>query len=283
MPRLSMENFWPYLLIPLAVYLLLLAILFFSQSRLLYYPNLPSRQLSAFPGSLGMAFETVELSADDGVKLHAWYLPVENPRATLLFFHGNAGNISHRLDSLKLFHDLQLSVLIFDYRGFGLSEGTPSETGTYLDAEAAWRYLTNDRAIPSRRIILFGRSLGGSIAAWMAARSDAMGLILESAFTSIPDLASGIYPFFPVRWLSRLRYDTLHHLQSVQAPVLVIHSRNDEIIPMSHGERLYAQASEPKRFLELNGGHNDGFLQSGSRYITGLEEFIESLVTERGL
>ena len=281
MPRWLPDNFWPYLLYPLALYLLLLLLLYFTQSRLLYYPNLPSRQLSVFPDSWGMAFESVEIVTGDGVTLHGWFIPAKSSRATLLFFHGNAGNISHRLDSLRLFHELQLSVFIFDYRGYGLSGGTPSEQGTYLDAEAAWRYLTKDRAIPAQRIILFGRSLGGAIAAWLAGRSDAMGLIVESAFTSVPDLASAIYPFFPVRWLSRFRYDTLHALQSVKMPLLVIHSRDDEIIPLSHGRKLYAQASPPKRFLEIEGGHNDGFLRSGKRYVYGLNAFIEPLAQQQ--
>lgn len=282
MPRWFPDNLWPYLLIPLTAYLVLLLLLYFSQSRLLYYPNLPSRQIAASPDSWGMAFESVEIVAGDGVKLHGWFIPAENSHATLLFFHGNAGNISHRLDSLRLFHELQLSVFIFDYRGYGLSGGTPTEKGTYLDAEAAWSYLTDSLATPPQRIILFGRSLGGSIAAWLASRSDAMGLILESAFTSVPVLASEIYPFFPVRWLSRFRYDTLHYLQSVTLPVLVIHSRDDEIIPISHGRKLYDQAAEPKRFLEIGGGHNDGFLRSGNRYTDGLKAFIEPLATKRG-
>ena len=281
MSRFSFDNLWPYLLIPLAAYIFLLAVLYFYQSRLLYHPNLPSRQLTALPDSMGMEFESVEFMAEDGVKLHGWYIPAGNPRATLLFFHGNAGNISHRLDSLKLFNDLQLSVLIFDYRGYGLSQGTPDEAGTYLDAEAALRYLTVHRAIDPRRIILFGRSLGGSIAAWLAARTDVMGLILESAFTSVSDLAAGIYPIFPVRRLSRFRYDTLHYLQSVKVPVLVIHSRGDEIIPVTHGRRLYAHAPEPKHFLEIDGGHNDGFLQSRSRYTKGLQDFIDALTVRQ--
>jgi len=277
MPRLPLENLWPYLLIPLIGYLLLLAMLYFTQSRLLYYPNLPSRQISAFPDSIGMAFESLEIIASDDVKLHGWFVAAENPRATLLFFHGNAGNISHRLDSIKLFSSLGVSVLIFDYRGYGMSEGSPSESGTYLDAEAAWRYLTRQLGVPSGQIILFGRSMGGSIAAWLAARNDALGLILESAFTSVPDLASEIYPIFPVRWLSRFRYDTLGYLRSVHSPVMVIHSKDDEIVPVAHGRRLYEQTTAPKRFLEISGGHNDGFLHSRERYLTELDKFIAEL------
>ncbi|MCP4283689.1 MAG: alpha/beta hydrolase [Gammaproteobacteria bacterium] len=277
----ELRNLWPYLLFPLGIYLLLLAALYFYQSRLLYYPNLPSRKISLLPDSQGMAFDSLEIITSDGIKLHGWFLPVEKPRVTLLFFHGNAGNISHRLDSLKLFNDLGVSVLIFDYRGYGLSEGTPSEKGTYHDAEAAWHYLTENLGVPSQRIILFGRSMGGPIAAWLAARTEATGLILESTFTSVPDMASEIYPFFPVKWLSRFRYDTLQQIRSISSAVLVIHSRDDEIIPFAHGHRLYERASEPKHFLEISGGHNDGFLQSESHYKKGLEAFIEYLISKQ--
>ncbi len=248
--------------------------LFLSQSRALYYPNLPSRDIDITPDHAGLDHETVEIITDDGIALHGWFLPARKPRATLLFFHGNAGNISHRLNSLKIFHDLNLDVLIFDYRGYGQSGGKVTEQGTYLDAEAAWRYLTEQRGTPPAEILLFGRSLGAAIAAYLAARHQAKGLILESTFTSVPDMASELYPFFPARWLSRFRYDTRGYLRSVSCPVLVIHSRDDELIPFHHGLQLYEAARPPKRFLELSGGHNEGFMTTGSRYLESLDEFI---------
>jgi uncharacterized protein len=182
---------------------------------------------------------------------------------------------------LRIFHDLGLSVLIFDYRGYGRSEGRPSEQGTYLDAEAAWVHLTVDREINPGNIVLFGRSLGGAVAARQAAVDTPAALILESVFTSVPDLAARYYRFIPVRLLSRFRYDTLAAVRKVSCPVLVIHSPNDEIIPYENGRRLYEAAGEPKSFLALRGSHNEGFLASGSQYVNGLEAFISSLPGQR--
>lgn len=260
-----------------AGYLLLCAFMFFMQSRLLYYPNLPSRELRSTPAAIGLDYQSITLTAGDLVRLHGWYVPAKKERAVLLFFHGNAGNISHRLDSLRIFHNLGLSVLIFDYRGYGRSEGKVNERGTYLDAEAAWRYLTEERQIRPGNIILFGRSLGGAIAARQAAGDTPAALILESVFTSVPDLAARYYPIFPVRLLSRFNYDTLEALRNGFCPVLIIHSHNDEIIPYENGLRLYEAAREPKSFLAIRGSHNEGFLTSGSLYVNGLDAFISSL------
>ncbi|RLJ21050.1 alpha/beta hydrolase [bacterium endosymbiont of Escarpia laminata] len=274
MPRFSLESLWPFVAIVVAVYGALLLILYFSQSRLLYYPNLPTRAIMATPDQVGLGFETIALTTDDGITLHGWFLPVEKPRATLLFFHGNAGNISHRLDSLEIFHRLGLAVLIFDYRGFGRSEGRPTEAGNYRDAEAAWRLLTEQRQIPPEDILLFGRSLGAAVAARLATSHPARALILESAFTSVPDMAADLYPLLPVRWLSRFQFDTKAYLESVTCPVLIVHSPDDEIIPFKHGQLLYQAARQPKWFLEIGGSHNMGFLQSGNSYREGLERFI---------
>lgn len=260
-----------------AGYLLLCAVLYFMQSRLLYYPNLPSRELVATPSAIGLEYQSVTLTAGDGVRLHGWFVPAARERATLLFFHGNAGNISHRLDSLRIFNGLGLSVLIIDYRGYGQSEGRVSEEGTCLDAEAAWRYLTVERGVGPERIILFGRSLGGAVAARLAAESTPAALILESVFTSVPELAARYYPVFPVRLLSRFRYDSREALRQVSCPVLIVHSPDDEIIPYEHGRRLYEAAGEPKSFLAIRGGHNEGFLESGAMYVNGLDAFIASL------
>jgi fermentation-respiration switch protein FrsA (DUF1100 family) len=208
------------------------------------------------------------------MRLDGWFVPAEHPRGVLLFFHGNAGNISHRLGSLQIFHDLGLSTFIFDYRGYGRSEGKVSEQGTYRDGEAAWRYLTVERGIPNDSIVYFGRSLGASIAAHLAMKQAPAALILESAFTSVPDVGARAYPFLPVRWLARFQYDTQEYLQSVSAPVLIIHSPQDEVIPFKFGRALFASANEPKQFLEIRGGHNEGFQLSGRVYIDGIDEFL---------
>lgn len=263
------------LLLTLALaYLALLLLLFAVQGRLLYFPT---RAIEATPADAGLAYEEVGLRAADGVRLQAWYVPAPGDRGTILFFHGNGGNLSHRLDTLRLLHRLGWSTLILSYRGYGRSEGTPTERGTYLDAEAAWRHLVEDRGIPAERVVVFGRSLGGGVAAWLAERHPPGGLILESTFTSVPDLAAGIYPLLPVRLLVRHRYPTLSRLPRIRAPVLVVHGREDEIIPFRHGQRLYDAAREPKAFLEIRGSHNEGFLLSGESYAKGLAAFLDRI------
>lgn len=256
--------------------------LFLMQGRMIFYPNMPSRKLTASPADAGLDYESVTLSASDGVKLHGWFIPARDAGGTLLFFHGNAGNISHRLDSLKIFHDLGLATLIIDYRGYGRSQGSISEQGTYLDGEAAWEYLTRTRNIPARQIVIFGRSLGAAIAAHVAAGKEPGALILESAFTSVPDMAARLYPAFPVRLLSRYEYNTRKSLLSVSCPVLIVHSPHDEIIPFENGLQLYASAKEPKMFLEMQGGHNEGFLASGEFYRGSIREFIAASLSAPG-
>ena len=269
-----LNAFWSILLPVAGIYALLVLFVFVSQSRMIFYPEIPSREIMMTPDRIGLVYEPVQLVTDDGIKLDAWFMPREHARGVLLFFHGNAGNISHRLDSLQLFHDLGLAVLIFDYRGYGRSEGRISEQGTYRDAEAAWRYLAEERKIPVRDIVLFGRSLGAAVAAQLATRHTPGALMIESAFTSVPDMAADIYPFLPVRWLARFQYATGEYLASVSCPVLVVHSRDDEIIPFKHGQRLFELAKEPKQWLPIRGGHNDGFIVSGRSYVDGFNSFL---------
>lgn len=263
------------LLVALAMgYLALLVLLFAVQGRLLYFP---SRVITATPADAGLPYEEVRLRARDGVQLQAWFVPAAADRGTILFFHGNAGNLSHRLISLQLFHQLGWNTLILSYRGYGRSEGHPSEKGTYLDAQAAWQYLVEERAVPPERIVLFGRSLGGAVAAWLAEQRSPGGVILESTFSSVPDLASEIYPFVPARLLVRFRYPTLARMPRIRCPVLVVHSPEDEIIPFRHGQRIFEAAAEPKAFLQLRGSHNEGFVVSGQPYHQGLRAFLERI------
>lgn len=269
----------PLLALGLMLYLGFSLFLYFYQNRLVYLPDYPTRKVVATPADVGLEFEPVILNASDGVRLDGWFLPHDEARASLLFFHGNAGNISHRLDSLALFHQLGLAVLIIDYRGYGRSGGEPSEAGLYWDAEAAWQYLTLERQIPPERILLFGRSLGGAVAGYLATQHQALGVVLESTFTSAPDLASDLYPWLPARWLTSLEFDTRTRLSAVEMPLMAIHSLQDEIIPFAHGEALYRAAKPPKRFLQLNGGHNQGFMHSGDQYHRGLDEFIRLCLT----
>jgi len=266
---------WQTVLFVAIAYVAIASVVFLLQWRLIYYPNLPSREVTATPAQIGLAYEPVKFTTEDGVRLDGWFLPAERPRGVLLFFHGNAGNISHRLDSLRIFNALGLSTFIFDYRGFGRSAGKASEQGTYLDAEAALRYLTAERGIPQQSIVYFGRSLGASIAAHLAMKNAPKALILESAFTSAPDMGARAFPFLPVRWLARFQYDTREYLQSVSAPILIVHGAQDEIIPIKFGRELFASANEPKSFLEIHGGHNEGFLVSGKTYVDGIATFLK--------
>ncbi len=263
----------------IAGYGLLVAGVYLMQGRMLYLPHVPGRALDATPADAALDYEDVSLETSDGVSIHGWYLP-SSSRRTLLFFHGNAGNISHRLDSLRQFHDIGLSVLIIDYRGYGSSGGRTTESGIYRDAEAAWRYLVEDRGHQPDEIIMFGRSLGASVAAWLAARRDPLALIVESSFTSVPDMAAEIYPWLPVRMLSRARHATRDYVRTVSCPVLVIHSRDDEIIPFRHGQEIFEAAPEPKRFLELRGFHNDAYLRDQRTYLGGLTVFLNQLPSE---
>ena len=272
-----MVNFiWSIVILAAGIYGILCLFLFFTQAKLLYYPNIPSRKLTASPTDIGLDYESVSVTASDGTTIHGWYVAAQPEKGTLLFFHGNAGNISHRLDSIGIFHDLGLSTFIIDYRGYGQSQGTISESGTYLDAEAAWNYLTRTRKIPVGQIIVFGRSLGAAVAAHIASEYQPGALILESAFTSVPDMAARLYPIFPVRLLSRFQYDTKKMLGSVFCPVLIIHSPDDEIIPFENGLHLYESARQPRELLRIRGGHNEGFLVSGSIYTEGINNFIEA-------
>jgi pimeloyl-ACP methyl ester carboxylesterase len=257
-----------------AAYLALVLLVYLFQARLLYLPNIGGRGLAVTPAASGLAFDDVRFATADGMSLHGWFVPAANAERVVLFCHGNAGNISHRLDSIRIFHELGLSVFIFDYRGYGLSDGRPSEEGTYRDAEGAWNYLRDARGFSDDRIVVYGHSLGAAIAAHVARRRRPAALILESAFTSVADVASRHYWFLPVRRLSRFEYATAALVHDVEAPTLVIHSPQDEITPIEQGRAVYEQANEPKVFLEIQGDHNAGFLLSGTRYTQGLRRFL---------
>ncbi len=264
------------LLAGLACYAVLVLVVYLMQARMLYLADVPGRSLDRTPADIGAEFQDVTIETADHVRLHGWYIPGDSDRV-LLFFHGNAGNISHRLESIRQFLELGLSVLIIDYRGYGQSEGRTTEQGIYRDAEAAWRYLTETNGIPAGRIIVFGRSMGASAAAYLAARHRPAALIVESSFTSVPDIAREYYPWLPVHWLSRLRHSAVEFVAKSKSPVLVIHSRDDEIVPLHHGEAIFAAAGEPKAFVEIRGTHNDAFLRDEQNYLAGLRSFLDQL------
>ena len=262
---------WPYILTAVVVYAGLAAILSIFQAKFIYFPQ---SSIDATPNYIGLEYEAVQFETSDGIRLCGWFILNEKARAVVLFCHGNAGNISHRLESIQIFHKLGLSIFIFDYRGFGQSQGTPSEQGTYLDAEAAWRFLVEKKQIDPAKILIFGRSLGGVVATYLAQHHIPKVLIIESTFTSARDVAAKIYPFLPVGLLLRFKYNAEEYIRQVNCPILIIHSRDDEIIPFNHGSKLFETANAPKEFLKIRGSHNDGFYVSGKLYEEGLDKFI---------
>lgn len=266
------RNLFQWVLVGVAAYALFVGYLYLAQDRLFFFPT---SSLVTAPDHHGLAYEDVELLTEDGVRLHGWFVPAPRPRATLLFFHGNGGNISHRIDSLQVFHELGLSVFILSYRGYGRSEGRPGEAGIRRDADAAWRYLREDQGVAASRLVIFGRSLGAAVAAELAARNAPGAVILESPFTSAGDLGAEVYPWLPVRRLIRHEYEVLGRMVAIDAPILVVHSRDDEIVPFEHGRRIADAAGAP--LLELRGGHNDAFLRSRTAYLQGLRSFLDPL------
>jgi fermentation-respiration switch protein FrsA (DUF1100 family) len=264
------------LLAGLACYLLLALVVYLMQARMLYLAGVPGRSLDRTPADIGAGYRDEYFETADGVRLNGWYIPGDSDRV-LLFFHGNAGNISHRLESIRQFLALGLSVFIIDYRGYGQSEGRTTEQGIYRDAEAAWRHLTETYGVPAGRIVVFGRSMGASAAAYLATKQRPLALVIESSFTSVPDIAGEYYPWLPVRWLSRLRHSARDLVRDARSPVLVIHSRDDEIVPFHHGEAIFRAAREPRSFLEIRGTHNDAFLRDERNYLAGLRSFLEQL------
>lgn len=256
-----------------AAYLLLVGVVWLVQDRLIYYPEM-GRELATTPAARGVPYDDFTITTDDGEKLSVWWVPVASPKGAVLLLHGNAGNISHRIDYALMFRDLGYSTLLVDYRGYGKSSGKPSEEGTYRDADAAWRWLTQTRGVPENNIVVFGESLGGGVASWIAARHRPRALVLASTFTSAVDLGAEVYGFLPVRLISKFRYATRERLRGVKSPVLVMHSADDEIIPYAHGRKLYDAANEPKAFVELAGGHNSGFVFTRPEWVRALGDFL---------
>lgn len=251
--------------------------------RLIYFPVRP---YDGTPGSIGLEYEDVRLTASDGVRVHGWFVPGEDGappgaggegertlRPVVLLLHGNAGNISHRLDKLAILHGLGTDVLLLDYRGYGESEGTPSEAGLYRDADAAYDWLLA-RGFAAGDVIAYGESLGGTVATDLAARRPVGALVLESTPSSIVGVARHHYPFLPVGMFLTDRYDALARIDRVSAPILILHSPDDEIVPYAMAEEMLAAARAPKKLVRLRGGHNDGFLVSAASYREALRELL---------
>lgn len=245
----------------------------YLERHTIYYPM---HILEGTPEDVGLRFEEVEFFSQDKIKLQGWFIQNNLARATVIFCHGNGGNISHRLDKILFLHKLGLNVFIFDYRGYGNSKGVPTESGLYLDSKAAGEYIKNRYKTEQNkmRIIVYGESLGGAVAIDLASKMKVDGLILEGVFTAAKDMAKIIYPFLP-NFLITSKFDSLAKIKRTDAPKFLMHSLNDEIVPFSLGKKLFAAANEPKEFLELSGGHNDAFFISEQKIKIALERFLK--------
>ena len=269
---------WPAIGVAVGGYGALLLWLRLNEARLIFFPD---RQLRPSPPVLRLEERQVEILTPDGLHLTGWAIPAaaDSLGLWLLLFHGNAGNLSTegRPEHDRQLRDLGLNILAIDYRGYGASEGQPSESGLYADAEASYRYLRDRLAVSPDRIVIYGHSLGAAVAIDLASRVDAAGLIAEGAFTSVPELGREFYPFIPVRWVTRSRFASIDKIHSIAMPKLFIHARADATIPMRHGLRLFEEAQPPKTFLEVAGGHDDAFLVDAAAYQDGITRFLRSI------
>jgi fermentation-respiration switch protein FrsA (DUF1100 family) len=275
-PALWKARSWAGSAVRLLLLLLALgALLLIFEKRLIYFP---SRAHDATPGGLGLLAEEVRLTAEDGVAVHGWFLPVKGSRLTVILCHGNAGNISHRLDrALLLQLRASVDVLLFDYRGYGQSAGSPDEQGTYRDARAAYQWLRARGMAPSR-IVAMGESLGAAVALQLALEEEVRALVLEAPFTSVPDMARAVYPFLPLWPFVRTRYDNLGKIPGLRRPLLVLHGDRDEIVPFAQGRRVFEAAPEPKTFFAIPGAHhNDTYMVGGDAYWAALARFLEGV------
>lgn len=245
--------------------------IYYQQPSMVFYPE---STMVAQPSDWGLQYEDIELTTLDRIKLRGWYIPYPGSQRVLLFFHGNAGNISHREKSIEIFHKLGVNIFIINYRGYGNSEGSPDEEGLYIDAQTAWDYLTLKKGVSSKDIIIFGRSLGGIVATKLASEVQPGYLILESTFSSAKDMAKEIFPvmskFIPLRF----EFNAIEYIKNVKSPLLLGHSPDDEVIPYKLGESLFMAANEPKRFFRLKGDHNGGYLLSQPMYEQEIDKFL---------
>ncbi len=247
------------------------------EKQLIYYP---SASVDLTPRGLGLRFEEVVVEVEPGVEIHGWFLPAAKPpaTATILFSHGNAGNIADRLDRVVSWSDLGADFFLYDYRGFGKSTGSPDEEGTYRDGRAAYDYLVGRRGVDPSRLVLMGESLGCAISVQLALERRAAGLVLEAPFASIAHMASAIYPFLPARFLVRTRYDNLAKVSQLKMPLLVTQGTQDEVIPVEQGRKVFEAAPEPKRLFVIEGAHhNDVYVVGGSAYVAELKAFLGRL------
>jgi len=243
--------------------------LVFSEKRLIYYP---AAEVDVTPKALGLPFEEVEIDVEPGVKLHGWFIKAakEPSVATVLFSHGNAGNIADRLDRVLRWREVGADFLLYDYRGYGKSTGSPDEEGTYRDGRAAYDYLVKGRQVDPARLVLMGESLGCAVSIQLAIERKAAGLVIEAPFASVAHMANAIYPFLPLGSFIRTRYENVKKVPQLKMPLLVVQGTRDEVIPVSQGKMVFDAAPEPKQYLAIEGAHhNDVYVVGGEGYRRG--------------
>jgi hypothetical protein len=259
--------------IAVLVYIGLAGVMMFAENRLLFFPT---RYPVGNWKPPGLTIEDAWFDASDGARLHGWFVPCENPRAVILFAHGNGGNLTDRTDMLRVLHDrMRSSVMIFDYRGYGRSVGLPTEQGILADGRAARKWLAARAGIPESQIVMMGESLGGGVAVDLAATDGARGLILENTFSSLPDAAATHYPWLPVHWLMRAQLNSAKKIPNYHGPLLQVHGDSDQIVPFAIGKKLFDAANEPKQLVVIpGGGHND---PQTPEFLRAMDEFIGKL------
>lgn len=273
---------WPYVVVFLVT---LLGVLFY-----LSYPRVensfvfyPASSFELTPSDLGLPYEDIFFTTADGERLHGWLFPLPCDSPIILFCHGNAGNISYRLDNIRMLLESGLSVFIFDYRGYGKSTGTPSERGLYRDGEAAWDYLVQEQQVRPERIVLFGRSLGAAVAVDLALKRKVRSLIAEGAFTSTREMAKTLFPLNLLSLFIPAHYNNREKVARLPLPKLIVHGDADEIVPFAMGKKLFAAAMIPKWFYRIPGaGHNDTYLVGGRTYFEALAAFARDSKLQEG-
>ena len=264
------------------IILFIMILLKFIEKGLIFHPDKGNDSIT--PDAYGIEYDDVTFRTEDGLNLHGWFVPGKKSSPdedlhTLLWFHGNAGNINHRLGNIKMLHErVPVNVFIIDYRQYGRSEGKISEKGTYIDARAALAHLHSRKEINQEKIIFFGRSLGSAVAVELALKEKCRALILETPFTSILEMGKKLYPFLPVSLLLKTKYDSLSKIRNIKVPILIMHGDKDDLVPFEHGKRLYDMANEPKEFYTIPGaGHNDTHIVGGDEYFDVIRNFVKKL------
>ncbi len=258
------------------ILLLLIIVLFVAYVRYLEENTVfhPSRELTVTPTQAGLDYDDVYFPTEDGLKINGWLVKASNTASTLIFFHGNAGNIGDRVEKIEMFHKMGLNVFIVDYRGFGRSQGVPTEEGIYKDAIGTYDYLLTRKDIDLQKLVAYGASLGGAVAVDLASKRKVAALIIDSSFTNAADMAKAIFPFIP-SFLIQAKMDSVSKINHITVPKLFLHSRTDETVPFELGEKLFRRAAEPKEFVELKGNHNDGYVISENVFQKHMRQFLQ--------